>query len=397
MWSLLQNRVIIEAGRFIYRSCPISNGMKICFLTHNLKQDNGAGVFSYRLIMGLKDALHADVVALTTEKGDAPFEKALLNKSFFRNFFLLRRIIKECDVVHALDAYPYGVMAALLLLGLHKKFIITAIGTGAFFHLHKPFYASLLRFAYHGADMVTAVSNFSKDEIIKKVKGLSVRVITHGVDYKEWEVVQGSDTIRSRIQRMRPYIISVGAIRTRKGYNLSIRSFAKIKKQFPDMQYVIVGKKYGVSFYEKIKALIKNLSLEDSVHILEDIEERGDLAELYRHAEFFCLLSRNMDRDVEAFGLVFLEAAACGLPIIGTNEGGVSDAVQEGENAILIDVKDTSLFYTDMPDALSEAMVLLLRDTSLREKMKAASLQYARESDWAGKMAEYAGLYKSIM
>lgn len=371
--------------------------MKICFLTHNLKQDNGAGVFSYRLIMGLQDALHADVVALTTEKSDAPFEKALLNKSFFSNFFVLRRIIKECDVVHALDAYPYGVMAALLLLGLHKKFIITAIGTGAFLHLYKPVYASLLRYAYRKADRVTAVSNFSKHEIIKKVAGISVQVITHGVDYSEWSKEKGSEKIQARIQHAEPYMISVGAIRTRKGYNLSIRSFAKIKKQFPDMQYVIVGKKYGASFYEKIKALIKNLSLEDSVHIFEDIEERGDLAELYRHAEFFCLLSRNMDRDVEAFGLVFLEAAACGLPIIGTNEGGVSDAVQEGKNAILIDVKDTSLFYADAPDALSKAMIALLQDKNLREKMKVASLQFARESDWTGKMAEYAGLYEGIM
>ncbi|MDP2676830.1 MAG: glycosyltransferase family 4 protein [bacterium] len=366
-------------------------------MTHNLKQDNGAGVFSHRLIVGLKDMFGVDVVALTTEKSGESYELPLLNKNFFRNFFALRRIIKDCDVVHALDAYPYGVMATLLLVGLRKKFIITAIGTGAFLHLYKPLYASLLRYAYRKADRVTAVSNFSKDEIIKKVQGLSVRVITHGVDYKEWEAAQGSAAIQTRIRSMRPYIISVGAMRTRKGYNLSIRSFAKIKKQFPDLQYVIVAKKYGDSFYYKIRALIKNLALEESVHILEDIDTREDLAELYRRAECFCLLSRSIDHDVEAFGLVFLEAAACGLPIIGTTDGGVPDAARSGENAILIDIQDTAPFYSENEDPMSKAVAHVLGDQAYAEKMKHASLTFARASDWAGKMAEYGALYKTLI
>lgn len=372
--------------------------MKICFLAHNVKQDNGAGVFSLRLIEGMRHALGADVIALTSEPSGLSFERSLLRRGFLRNFFSIRRILKECDVVHALDAYPYGVIAALALLGIKKKLIITAIGTGAIHHLYKPFYGLLLRFAYKKADAVTTVSNFSKNAILKKIPNLSIIVITHGVDFDDW---QGADTsspeMLQRVQRFKPYIISVGALRARKGYNLSIRSFAKVKKYFPDLKYIIVGKRYGNHFYQKLKTLIGDLHLENDVFIVEDVHTRNDLAAWYTHAALFCLLSRSIDNDFEAFGLVFLEAAACGLPVVGTTEGGVLDAVKDGENGLLADVSDVKPFYTDEIDPFAKAIITVLSDGALQERMKQASIAFAKSSGWKEKMTVYQEIYRKLL
>jgi len=370
--------------------------MKICFLTHNVKQDNGAGVFSHRLIMGLQQSLGADVVVFTTEKSNTSYEQHLLPKRFFRNFFILRRIVKECDVVHALDAYPYGIMAMLLCFGMRKKFIITAIGTGAILHLYKPLYAFFLRLAYRRADVVTTVSNFSKNEILKKVSGLSITVITHGVDADVWKNAQGDAAIRERIRGLQPYIISVGSLRTRKGFNLSIRSFAKVKKQFSSIKYIIVGKRYRDKFYAKLQKLVRDLRLENDVLFFDDIEDTNDLAELYKNAELFCLLSRTMNHDFEAFGLVFLEAAACGLPVIGTYDGGVEDAVEEGKNALLVDVGNTEPFYTNDTDPLSSAIISILEDDERKKKMAIRSLDVAQRSDWQQKIIQYADIYRAF-
>ncbi len=102
--------------------------MRICLLTHNLKNDNGTGVFSARLLRGLQEKLGAQVVALTTEKSGSPFEQPILHHSIVKFFGVtprVRKVIKSCDAVHAIDAYPYGIIAALAALGLKKKIILT--------------------------------------------------------------------------------------------------------------------------------------------------------------------------------------------------------------------------------------------------------------------------------
>ena len=159
--------------------------MKICFLTHNLRQDNGAGVFSRRLITELSSALGAEAVVLTTvasgEKGEYP----LLYPDKFRlarRLPEIRRIIRTCDAVHAFDVFPYGLIAALASLCLGKKIIITAIGSGSILPLYHWLYAPLARWALRRAAAITAISAFTKAEIMKKTPMLRITVINPGVD-----------------------------------------------------------------------------------------------------------------------------------------------------------------------------------------------------------------------
>lgn len=380
--------------------------MKICFLTHNLKQDNGAGVFSKRFIEGMRERFKCEVVALTTESSGLPYEKPILypsKKMLLWELFRIRRIMKECDIIHALDAYPYGVIALLLSFGLGKKIIITAIGSGALIHLYKPFYSFFLTLAYKKADAVTAISTFTKREIEKKIKRLSVEVINHGVDVDKYQhntnntnsafhfnniINSGTQTLQT-IEDYKPYILSVGALRGRKGYHASIRAFARVRAAFPRLHYVIVGKKFGVKYYQKLQRIINERSLQHWVHVMENVHTEEELIMWYRNAELFCLFSQNINNDVEGFGLVFLEAAASGLAVVGSKNCGAEDAIQDGENGFVIDQRDENGF--------ADAIIKILKDKELRARMQNASLVFARESTWEKRFNDYARVYNRVL
>ena len=352
----------------------MSPGKKICFLTHNLKQDNGAGVFSSRLVSGL---FNFETFVLT-------HEELLPLWRFFRKL----AVIKRCDLIHALDAFPYGVLAVFAgKLFRNKKVIITAVGTGAVNRLYHPFYSLFLKWAYRNASRVVAISNFTKSEILKKVPNLKIEVINHGVDFEKYNT-KDTSLYANDTNKFKPYILSVGTLRWRKGYHRSISAFALVSKVFPNLKYVIVGKRYKDDYYNRLKLEIRDLKLEGRVIILDNINEEGVLIQLYKNAELFCLMSQTANHDMEGFGLVFLEAAAAGLPVVGTRGSGIDDAVSEGKNAFLVEPRDEK--------ACAEAIKSILEKPDLRINMSKESLKLAASFSWEKKIGEYSELYKNI-
>ncbi len=358
--------------------------MKICFLAHNLRHDNGGGVFSARSIEAAQ-AAGATVVALTTLQSGKPYERPLFTGGKFAllgDLWRIRAALKEADIVHPLDTYPYGVIAALAGLGLKKKFIITAVGTGAIAGLYRWPQSWLMRFAYARADTVVAISTFVRDEIQKRIPHLAIKVITHGVEYEQF-AAPAPEYVPAAAHR--PYIISVGSLRWRKGYKFSIRGFAEIRAQMPSLHYLIVGKRYTEKEFNNLTALITQLGLQDAVTILEQVDSAEDMRALYQGAEAFGLLSQNDDHDVEGFGLVFLEAAAAGLPVVGSSGCGVADAMADGINGYLVPPRDTHAF--------AQAMLKILQTPGLRGKMADASRAFARDNTWDKKIPQYLALW----
>lgn len=365
--------------------------MKICFLTHNLRQDNGAGVFSRRLIAELSRALGAEAVALTAVPSGEPYERPLLSGGkirIARSIWKIRAEIKKCDAVHAIDVFPCGIVAAVACLGLGKKVIITAIGSGSILPLYHRAYAPLARWVYRRAYATTAVSAFTRDEILKKMPGLAITIINPGVDAEEFTRQTAHNTIPDAMQNYKPYILSVGQLRWRKGYHFSIRSFAKVAARFPMLHYVIVGKRYTDAYERRLENLIAELGLRARVHILRDVDARERLVGLYRDAELFCLFSQNVNHDVEGFGLVFLEAAAAGLPVVGSKNCGIDDAVRDGKNGILVPTRN--------PQDFADAIIKILTDDELKKRMSQESLGFAVQSAWQRRIAAYVPLYGNV-
>lgn len=364
--------------------------MRICYLNHDLRNDTGAGRFGLSFLTAIKEmAPSAESIVLTTEGGQMP----ILSPSKLKLLLALpkiRNIFKKCDIIHALDAWPYGVIAAIANVGLGKKLIITAIGTGAVQPLYNFWKKPLLVWAYRHATKVVAVSNNTKREILKVISNLKIDVVNHGVDYKKYQVAAIK---HQESEKFKPYILSVGALKKRKGYDFSIRAFAEISKEFPDLKYVIVGKGQE---YDNLQFLISDLQsrspeglfqLKDKIIFLESLSE-GDLISLYKNAELFILLPRDINKDIEGFGLVFLEAAAAGLPIVAFRGTAAEDAVVDGKNGFLVGAEDVQ--------GAAAAMVKILIAPQLRSNYSNESVRFAQSMTWTKAASSYQGIYQSL-
>ena len=112
-----------------------------------------------------------------------------------------------------------------------------------------------------------------------------------------------------------------------------LESLPAISQAVPDVKYLIVGE--GPD-RQRLEDLTAHLGLQAQVSFLGRLE-LSEIVELYNLADLFVMLSREEPPDVEGFGLVFLEAAACGLPSVGGRSGGIPDAIDEGKSGWLVD------------------------------------------------------------
>ncbi len=109
-----------------------------------------------------------------------------------------------------------------------------------------------------------------------------------------------------------------------KGYDQVIKAVASLKKQIPQLKYVLAGP-YDVDEEHRLKQIIARHNVEDVVILTGFIEER-ELTNHFLMADLFVLPSKK-----EGFGIVFIEAMACGLPVICGNADGSLDAVKGGK------------------------------------------------------------------
>jgi phosphatidylinositol alpha-1,6-mannosyltransferase len=136
-------------------------------------------------------------------------------------------------------------------------------------------------------------------------------------------------------------ILTVARILAHKGHGLVLEALASMPASVREsFVYLVAGQGRDLEMLQKEADA---LGLEGVVRWLGYVQE-ADLPDLYRSADVFVLCSRE-DRDrpeVEGFGLAFLEAQACGTPVVGTRTGGISDAVQDGRGGWLIEQDDAA-------------------------------------------------------
>lgn len=347
--------------------------MKITYLTNNMDPKNGWGRYASDLISGVKGAGH-DVIILK-EEDDGKDGTAILKRGpgMFVSAIKIKKYLKSCDIIHALDVYPCGIIAYLANMFLRKKLIITAQGTysvAPFYNIKTKYLASM---ACHSADVIVAISNYTKKALLKRVNIKKVEVINHGVDLPKF--------YRERQTSDEPYILSVGALKFRKGYHISIPAFLLAKEKFPDLKYKIVGSQKDRNYFEKLQGA-------QGVEFLTDLTDER-LGELYSGAKLFILTSVNEGYHFEGFGLVFLEASAAGLPVIGTFGNGIEDAVSDGYNGILVPQNGI--------EKTAEALLETLQNQEKWQEMSVASYQWARQHDLPKVINKYLDVYNQVL
>ena len=352
--------------------------MRICYLAHTLNPKTGAGVFTENLVSGIRaQSKGAEFSVLTSENHIKP---DLLG--FLKNLPHVRARFREADIVHALDGYPYGVVAALANLGISKPLVITAVGSGSVGLLRQSgLKTELLKWAYQKADKVTAISRYVANEIRNVLPNLSIEVVNHGVDADFFKPLGTKENDA-------PYIVTQGEFKRRKGYSEILPIMKKIMDKKPELKYVIVADTGRNKEYQmELQLLLRTLDIEDRVVIKSSLN-REKLRETYQRASLYLSLPKNVLGDVEGFGLSILEAAACGVPAVVGRGSGADDAVSDGRSGFLMDGSDEK--------KIVEKILSILDNKDLHLELSLGARKWAEENVWATKTRTYLKLYEKI-
>jgi len=159
-----------------------------------------------------------------------------------------------------------------------------------------------------------------------------LKVIPNGLDLSDFTLPGQGALLGS------PSLLTVGHVSPRKGQHRLIKALPSIIEQFPNVHYHIVGRPIDQL---KLELLATNLGVEQYVTFHGSVKSHADLWDYYNASDVFVLLSENQGNgDVEGFGIVALEANACGKPVLGAKFCGVEEAVAHLDSGFLVDGDD---------------------------------------------------------
>lgn len=298
-------------------------------------------------------------------------------------FILMRRLQHEhrFDIIDSHFAYPDGYAATRLGKWLGVPVTITLRGTEAR-HSNNPRLRPLLMRALHNSARIFSVS----DSLRRRAMSLGIpeskmRVVGNGVDTARFHPVPRSDArARLGIDVDAPVLISVGGLVERKGFHRVIECLPELRTRFPKLVYLIVGGACAEgNMRPQLEQQVAALGLQDTVRFLGTMPA-DKLKSPLCAADVFVLATRN-----EGWANVFLEAMACGLPVITTDVGGNAEVVCRDELGTLIPFGDR----VALCDALTNALI--------QQWDRAAIVRYAEDNDWQKRVAilveEFAALH----
>ena len=398
--------------------------MKVLFLTNEYPPHiyGGAGVHVGYLSRELAKSMPVEVRCF----GDQNFEERNLQvrgfgldasdftcpKPLQSAFGAIRRCTDfnttniDADLVHCHTWYShFGGILAKLNYGI--PFVITVhsleplrpwkreqLGGGYDFSLW------IEKTALEMADAIVAVSGETKRDIERlfEVDPNHVRVIHNGIDLEEYRRVDSTDALkRHGINPDEPYLLFVGRITRQKGIVYLVRA---IQFMTPGFQIVLCAGAPDTPeiAIEMQKAIAQAKSERSDIIWIEEMVDRNAVIELYSHAAVFCCPS-----IYEPFGIINLEAMACGTPVVASAVGGIKEVVVDRETGFLVPLEQMkeSPFEPLNPEKFSRDLAgkinQLMSDRRLREKFgKAGRKRVEEKFSWSTIAQKTKALYETL-
>jgi len=223
------------------------------------------------------------------------------------------------------------------------------------------------------SDHVIAVSNYTRKKAQLISKNSSIQTIPNFVNTDNFFL---TDQKKSRkkygFNKSDKILLTLSRLVRRKGHEVVIKAISLIVKKIPQIKYVIAGS--GEKKYEEdLKRLVLKLKLDKNVIFLGYIDEEKK-NDLYNACDIYIMNSHktNQKGDSEGFGITYLESNACGKPIIGTNSGGIPDAIKHRVNGLLIE--------PNQPSKTAEAIFELINDKELYNQLSKNGLKRIKEN-----------------
>ena len=289
-----------------------------------------------------------------------PESLAMYARFFFKSLGLA--LTHRFDAIHAFRALPEGLVAwALARLTLRPVVIyahgeeLTTWGRGGKY--------KAMRFALRHADRVVANSEHTRDTLLQMgVDAARITIIYPGVDVAVFrpglEVAGLRDSLGIRPDEK--LVFSVGRLSRRKGFDQMIRAVAALRAEGMALRYVIAGIGEDAEYLD---ALIAEHQLQAVVHRIGAVNE-SDLPRWLNACDVFAMPNREINGDNEGFGMVFIEAAACGKPSLAGEAGGTGSAVLHEVTGLRVDGRSL--------EAVATGLGRLVQDADLQARLGAA-------------------------
>lgn len=310
-------------------------------------------------VMGLIERLpHGSVTVYTSHQGDTKvYDQGWLDQFGVkvirdRSKILLptprvNRAVKNLIARERIEIVFFGAAAPLAVMaqGLRRSGARKIVSLT---HGHEVWWAKIwpfnwaIRYIGNHVDHLTYLGDFTRQEISRALSAEAASAmvkIAPGIDTVHFAPQSSAAQLRHSLGLTnKKVIVSVGRLVHRKGQDSLISALPEILRHHPEAHILMIG---TGPYQEHLVGLVKKLSIQDSITFIGRIQY-ADLPRYISLGDVFAMPSRSRlaGLEVEGLGIVYLEASACGLPVVAGKSGGAPDAVLEGETGITVDGRD---------------------------------------------------------
>lgn len=226
-----------------------------------------------------------------------------------------------------------------------------------------------LKKALNHADLILAISGYTRDRLLKEqsLDPNQISLLPCQFEPSRFQLAPKPDYLLKQYQLKseQPVILTVARladVERYKGYDQVLRAIPQIRQSIPDIHYIIVGKGND---RKRIEQLILELELQDCVTLAGFVPDE-QLCDYYNLCDVFAMPSKR-----EGFGIVYLEALACGKPVLGGNQDGAIDALCHGELGALVNPDDITEIAATLIQILQDTYPnpLMYQPEALRQKV----------------------------
>lgn len=270
---------------------------------------------------------------------------------------------------------PGPMLAMMLLQGIPgfrpKQLVLTFHGSEILKFYRNPITRQLTRRLLNKATRISVLTHYTHRLLIERfpeAKGKTF--LTPGALRSDFAVVP---TESLPIARDKIVVLTVGRLHPRKGQLLTLQALQALAPRFRNrIEYWIVGEHSRRHYEQTLRETASRSDLK--VRFFGDLPD-DELDRIYDRADIFAMTSIDYRQSVEGFGLVYLEAAAHGLPVVAHTIGGVSEAVVDGVTGLCVP--------PDHPAQLTAAFERLISDDGLRRRLGEAGRTWSRRNTWS--------------
>ncbi len=269
---------------------------------------------------------------------------------------------------------PGPMLTMMLLQFFHafrpRRLVLTFHGSEILRFAGSPYRRWLGRRLIRNATRISTLSNYTRELLLMHFPEAADKTfLTPGALRSDFMVLPAARAAR----RGKIAVLTVGRLHPRKGQLLTLQALQMLPPQVRSrLEYWLVSGKSKKDYEQQVRATAE-ATPDLSVRFFGNLPD-DELAQVYEQADIFAMTSVSHGHSVEGFGLVYLEAAAHGLPVVAHDIGGVSEAVLDGLTGLLVP--------PERPAQLAAAFEKLIHDEDLRRQLGAAGREWARRNCW---------------